>query len=454
MSNIPFYIVTLNHSNWDDALLYARSLPSNTMPELRIDLFPDVNPGEMVKSLEQKCILTCRRTIDGGNWRKNEDSRLQHILVGLKSAPAWIDIEDDVKIPTTFIDHIYHTKILRSHHSLDGTFDFQQRLLNLPQCDAFKWVGKSNRLTDNIKVREALKTVNNHTMPFSVFLIGNHGILSRCMQNAWGGSFTYCYPDNSKPVVSGQLSLMQMIHWGCDKIKPNCRLYGVIGDPIIHSLSPSYHNAKFQNLNKNLFYVPLQCSNYKEAKIAIDALEIFGLSVTSPLKETLPNYLNLSGPLNTLWRQEIGQVWHGINTDFFAIDSALKEVLPGPVLILGNGGVSKTVQQVLSKLKWPYLVLSRKTSLSYDFVRNFNPVGIIQATCLGMNIGDKIPFFDILKCIKSNISWGVEWVYKEDTAFSKWLKNNGSKLINGKMLFDIQASRQSDIFISNSDTFY
>jgi 3-dehydroquinate dehydratase type I len=449
MSVQPFYFVTLTHATWEDALTYAKGLPPEAMAELRLDLFQNKDPEEMVKALHGKCIVSCRRIEDGGNWQGNESDRVRHLLSSMKGKPTWVDLEWDLNIPQNFDQCVTHTRLLRSVHVRDGIFDLEERLNCLPNGDLFKWVGKALSLVDNIKIKKALSKARSFGLKISAFLTGPKGVISRCMQSAWGGSFTYAHPDNALPTAPGQISFGNMMSWQCHKLQPNCQLCGVIGHPILHSLGPNYHNKRFQQSSKNILYLPLECCDPKEAHEAIESLELLGVSITAPLKVSLPFKLGLEGPINTIWRQKYKTLWRGTNTDYSALNTVLNSLTTGPVLILGDGGVAKITEQAILDRGWPCLLQSRRNQISLDFVNNFKPVGIIQATCLGMQCDDPLPFSETLTTAQPSVKWGIEWVYKEDTAFAKWIRKNGNHLVSGVTLFELQASRQSDIFVGS-----
>ena len=447
MSIQSFYFVTLTHSKWEDALAFAKRLPPEATAELRLDLFPNNDPKEMVTALNRKCLVSCRRIEDGGNWHKTERERLAHLISGIDGRPSWVDLEWDLEIPAIFDRYASHVNLLRSVHVKDEIFDLEWRLGNLPNGDAFKWVGKATRLTDNLKIKKTLGIAKDMGLNISAFMTGPKGILSRCMQAAWGGSFTYAHPDNAPPVISGQISLGNMMSWHCHHLSSNCKLYGVIGHPITHSLGPNYHNQRFQKLHKNILYLPLDCCDAEEAKNAIESIGLLGVSVTTPLKSLLPIKLGLRGPVNTLWRESPGKPWKGTNTDYVALNTVLNSLPAGPVLILGDGSVARITQKAILHRGWPYLVQSRKKPVSLNLIRNLKPIGIIQATSLGMHKNDPIPFADALTATMSSIQWGIEWIYKENTAFAKWIVKNGCNLISGIKLFELQATKQSDIFL-------
>jgi shikimate 5-dehydrogenase len=198
---------------------------------------------------------------------------------------------------------------------------------------------------------------------------------------------------------------------------------------------------------KDLIYLPLEADSAEEARDAMECLPLLGVSVTMPLKETLPTLLNLPSPQNTIWHRAGGESWQSANTDAEALDSILRSLAFGPVLILGSGGTAKTSAMVVKKIGRAIRLHSRRSPLSARDISIFAPVGIIHATCLGMNAGDSLPFPDILGASLPTLRWAVDWVNRKETAFSSWAISGGLQLISGAELFERQAILQSRIFI-------
>ncbi|WP_026853281.1 type I 3-dehydroquinate dehydratase [Geothrix fermentans] len=450
MTTLPFHLVTLTHATWDQALACARRLGGDALPELRLDLFPEADPRALVQALGGRCLVTCRRQSEGGRWPEDDEAgRLAHLLRALPGCPAWLDLEWDLPLPPELQAARPGVRLLRSVHVAPGVFDLDQRLAALPEGEAFKWVGWAGRLGDCGRLRPALARARERGIALSAFLMGPKGLASRAMQAAWGGAFTYAAPDDGPAAAPGQLPLATLRAWRSAELAPGAGLCGVIGDPVLHSRGPAFHNPRFQAAGRNLLYAPLPCGEAGEALEALEALGILGLSITAPLKLALPQALGLEGPLNTLWRRAPGDPWQGANTDAEALERALSPLAPGPVLLLGGGGVGRTSRAVLEAAGRPVLQVSRQAPASPAAVAAFGPVGVVQATSLGMAAGDPIPFPDLLAAALPSARWAVEWIYKEDTAFVRWARNAGLDLVPGASLFDAQAEAQSRRFISD-----
>ena len=135
-------------------------------------------------------------------------------------------------------------------------------------------------------------------------------------------------------------------------IKPEQkRLFGVIGNPVKHSLSPAMMNAAFASLEYPAVYVALQSDDFGEDLQILHRMGIGGLSVTLPFKElayrfavVVDDTARMIGAVNTLRRTRQG--WQGCNTDWVGASQALSRAtsLEGKrALILGAGGAARAV---------------------------------------------------------------------------------------------------------------
>jgi len=138
------------------------------------------------------------------------------------------------------------------------------------------------------------------------------------------------------------------------EISAKTKVFGVIGDPVEHSLSPTIHNAAFKHLGLNAVYVAFRVrrENLVEAVEGTRSLEIKGLNVTMPHKSAIIEYLDeidpiaeFVGSVNTLLNSD-GKLL-GYNTDGIGALKALKENhvdLNGKkLLLLGAGGAAKAI---------------------------------------------------------------------------------------------------------------
>lgn len=139
------------------------------------------------------------------------------------------------------------------------------------------------------------------------------------------------------------------------KIKGTTKIIGLFGYPVEHTASPLIHNAAFQALELDYAYLPFEVKpEYLETALrALTALNVAGINVTIPHKETVLPYLQEVSPeakaigaVNTILVKSGRLI--GYNTDGPGFIASLKEekqeVLKGKTfLILGAGGAARAV---------------------------------------------------------------------------------------------------------------
>ena len=133
--------------------------------------------------------------------------------------------------------------------------------------------------------------------------------------------------------------------------------FGIIGNPVTHSLCPVMHNAAFAALGMNCVYIPLPAHDIAGGVAGLKALGFKGVSVTIPHKEKIIPYVDVLDPVaakigavNTLVikREEEGvePKVHGYNTDWVGANRALEEKVNlrgAKVLLLGAGGSARAI---------------------------------------------------------------------------------------------------------------
>ena len=142
-------------------------------------------------------------------------------------------------------------------------------------------------------------------------------------------------------------------------------IYGIIGNPVEHSLSPVMQNAAFKALEVNAVYKLFPLADPEELKLFMEDLKeennpIFGLNVTVPYKQDVLPYLDSIDPLaekigavNTLVIDHQRKI-RGFNTDGPGFLSHFTELNFNPsdkrVAILGAGGTTRAIISVLCLL--------------------------------------------------------------------------------------------------------
>ncbi len=150
-------------------------------------------------------------------------------------------------------------------------------------------------------------------------------------------------------------------------INAQTQLYGVIGNPVRHSLSPMIHNGAFRSLGWNAVYLAFEVRNLEEAMKGIRGLGVRGVSVTIPFKtEVLPfldqveGLAKKVGAVNTIVNRRGRLI--GYNTDCEGALEALKEKMDlrrKRVVLLGAGGAARAIGFGLKDMGLPLIVVNR-----------------------------------------------------------------------------------------------
>ena len=139
------------------------------------------------------------------------------------------------------------------------------------------------------------------------------------------------------------------------EIDGKTRLYGLLGNPVSHSLSPFIHNEGFRRLSLNARYLAFSVKeeDLESTLSALRKMGVGGLNLTMPLKEavlplcdSLSKEAKLSSSVNTLVFSENGKMT-GCSTDgigFFRALGSENGVVNGKKLcLMGLGGAGKAI---------------------------------------------------------------------------------------------------------------
>lgn len=167
----------------------------------------------------------------------------------------------------------------------------------------------------------------------------------------------------------------------------NLQLFGLLGCPLAHTLSPAMHEAGFSRLAIKAFYLVLELdeAHFRRAMAGLKTFLLEGFNVTVPYKETVIPYLTeltpkacAIGAVNTVFRK--GKKWVGTNTDSDGFLMALqRDARFRPrgkrALILGAGGAARAAAYALAASGAEKIVLTDLYKQKPDrVVSDFSPV--------------------------------------------------------------------------------
>ena len=290
--------------------------------------------------------------------------------------------------------------------------------------------------------------------------------------------------DDKRATAPGQLSIRQFKKsYRCDSIDSDTQLFGVIGDPVGHSLSPAIHNACFADRNMNKLYLPLLVEGGSAAFdlfmrniILRKWLNFKGLSVTIPHKESALKFTKADGGAVEPLAERIGAVntlivtthsgLKAYNTDYAG---ALDAIISGmgiaradlqdlSVAVVGAGGVARAIVAGLSDASAKIMIYNRTIEKARKLAAEFDCDSgglddlagldaklVVNCTSIGMSpdaeatpvpadlVNDDMTVFDTI-------------YNPAETLLLKNAKKAGAKTIDGLTMFINQARAQFRLF--------
>lgn len=248
------------------------------------------------------------------------------------------------------------------------------------------------------------------------------------------------------------------------------KLYGLLGETLMHSVSPEIHSMIYDLIGIKGYYhrFEVKKENLKDAIMGFKAIEMSGLNVTIPYKIDVMKYLDCVsleaeniGAVNTIKFKD-GKL-SGYNTDYFGFGLMLKkfnvEVKNKNVLVLGFGGASKMAVQYLSDNNAKNILIAtrdvesaRKRSkkdlnfITYDEIKNIKD-GDIIVNCTPVGMYPKVSASPVSKEDVSRFKAAVDIIFNpSETLFLKYAKEAGIKAVNGLYMLVSQAVKSEEIW--------
>ena len=446
------------------------------MIELRLDFL--AKAPDFKRLLAKKpcpMVATVRRPVDGGRWSGSEEERLMLLRQAIVAGFDWVDLEIDIIESVPRFQDV--RRIVSYHNMREVPADLEQIHQKMCELDAdvVKLAVTAHQPADNIRV---LDLVRKASKPTVAFCMGDLGLPSRVLSGQAGSPFTYAAFNKERGIAPGLPSFEELRKiYRYESIDVTTAVYGVIGDPVAHSLSPVIHNRAFKQLGINAVYLPFRVprGDLPGFLKSFESLPVQGYSVTIPHKEvaaTLPGQKDqivaLTQAANTLLPAEHG--WRSFNTDAPAAVESLRAHLPAntegyrggldtrSVLILGAGGVARAVAHGLRR-EGAVLAIANRTleraqklaeevgcrAIDWGARHNVLFDTLINCTSVGM-----YPNMDESPVHNSVLKPGIlvfETIYTpETTLLVKEARMRGCQVLTGVDMFVRQAAAQFKLF--------
>lgn len=320
------------------------------MVELRLDGVRDLDVAGALAGRKTPVVVTCRAAWEGGRFDGAEEARRRVLEQALSLGAEYVDVEwkagwDDL------IRTDGGRRIVVSHHDfarVPADLAERHRAMRATGAEVVKVAVAVSRVSDTL----ALLPLTRDGATVAIGM-GAAGVATRLLATRFGSRWTYA----GQSVAPGQMPVADMLgRFRFAEVTASTAIYGVMGRPIMHSLSPGMHNAAFRAAGIDAVYIPIEAADADDAFQFAEALPLAGASVTIPFKqEARARATDLDrdavdlGAVNTVRRSATG--WAATNTDVVGFLTPLARraardgwALTGArVAVLGAGGAARAV---------------------------------------------------------------------------------------------------------------
>jgi 3-dehydroquinate dehydratase / shikimate dehydrogenase len=261
------------------------------------------------------------------------------------------------------------TRVICSHHDFTGIpatlAEIYERMASTP-ARILKLAVRARDATDCLPVFQLLERARQEGREMIAIAMGEAGFATRILGPSRGSFLTYAPLGPAHATAPGQITAgMLRDLYRVQEIDRQTAVMGLMGQPVVHSVSPQMHNAAFAALGMNAVYLPLEVVDAKAflrrmAHPGTRELDwnLRGLSVTAPHKSAVLEALDdvdtgarEIGAVNTIVVED--EKLAGYNTDAAAFLEPLRGRL-GPLggarcAIIGAGGAARSALWALRK---------------------------------------------------------------------------------------------------------
>ncbi len=363
--------------------------------ELRLDCLADPNAAlpvvrELIDQNEIELIVTMRAPEEGGIGSHSYEARLNFWSHAKTLPKVLFDIEVEILKHSQELK-IDVNRIICSHH------DFAKVPADLPQLyermgatssRIVKIAAHATDAVDCLPIFQLLERARGGGQQLIAIAMGEAGIMTRILGPSRGSFLTYGSIDDDCATAPGQVTAKDLRElYRVDQINSETQIFGIIGTPVGHSLSPRIHNAAFTAAGMNAVYIPMEVQDalafvqrMAHPKTRELDWKLRGLSVTAPHKQTVMQCLDSIdaaareiGAVNTIVVED--ERLHGHNTDAAGFVSPLRkrlgELRGVRCAIIGSGGAARGVLWALRNAGAQATLFARNRERANDLAQRF-----------------------------------------------------------------------------------
>lgn len=349
MTTTPLLCVTVTAPTTAELRRLRDLVEDADIVELRLDSVSDPDVATALEGRKLPVIVTCRASWEGGGFRGTEEERRRILAQALDLGADYVDVEWRARFDALVAANA--SRVVLSSHDFDGVpadLAEQARAMRATGAAVVKIAVKASRLADCLALLELSRTFGANERAVLIAM-GEAGLSTRILAQRFGSAWTYAGGVRDVGQVSARRLVEQFRY---RSISDATNVYGLVGLPVAHSVSPAMHNAAFAAAGINAVYLPLPAADADDFASFATAIGLKGASVTIPYKVALMDRVHdvddvarRVGAINTL--RIDGDRWIARNTDVAGFLRPLRDrsvPLSGRrAAILGAGGSARAV---------------------------------------------------------------------------------------------------------------
>jgi 3-dehydroquinate dehydratase/shikimate dehydrogenase len=461
--------VTIKETSTAQAVLAAKlASPWADLVEFRADYIHDLSIRALLEQKPCPTLFTLRGRQEGGEYAGSDSDRYEAWAEAVRCGADYVDVEFSA-VRKELPPGVPSQRAVLSHHNFEGTplsLESLAREMAATGAEVLKIATTARALTDNLIIFQLLEFAKRESLNICALAMGCKGIPSRILGPLRGSWMTFASLPGGEPTAEGQIPADLLVErYRARQLGPEPKLYGVVGKPLAHSLSPHIHNAVFAARGNDALFLPLEASSFEDFLNLQASLQLEGASVTIPYKgdafasvESRSPSASETGAVNTLVRREGG--WHGDNTDVDGFIDPLKrrvQLRNLRALVLGAGGAARAVICGLRREGAAVTISARSPVKARDLAGAFG-VGfceweklaplqwdlLVNATPVGMH-----PNLDATPMPADHLTgpWVYDLIYNPvETRLLREAGRQGCRTIAGAEMFLGQARAQQNLW--------
>lgn len=402
-------------------------------------------PEEELRALRERFdggfVYTLRSRTEGGDGPSEPAARAAALERAGSRPDLWelVDLEADRDLVPSVLESVPpDRRILSWHGPVSGREALKTRFDAMARTPARYYklvpaaVQPGEELAPLLLLADLRERAGQPRDEVIAFASGPSGVWTRLVAPRLGAPVVFGSFPGDEPGAPGQPAVDRLVvDYGLPELPAAASLFGIVGRPVDHSLSPRLHNRAYRELGIGALYVPFHAEHFGDfwwevvESGALDrlGLPLRGLSVTAPYKEAALAVAGASSPrtaavggANTLVLSAAGegggQVWEAESTDPEGVVLPLRalgvELEGATAAVVGAGGAGRSAVVGLLAAGAEVTLVNRShergTKAATSLGVQFQPLDafatsdparyrvVVHATSLGRAADDPLPF--------------------------------------------------------------